>query len=63
MNLLSAYLKINKETQENFSKRSQVPQSVVSRAINDIQIGPKNALKIENATDKAVTIRDLLYPD
>jgi len=59
---LSEYLKTTKQTQLEFSGKSKVPQATISRAVNNMRIDPDNALKIEVATDKLVTIFELLYP-
>jgi hypothetical protein len=40
---------------------NKIPPSVISRYLNGRGISPENALKVEIASDKKVTIKELLY--
>jgi len=61
---LSEWLNKNQVTNMEFSKRIGVHFSFITHILKGRRsVSPATALKIEQATNGKVTIRELLYPD
>lgn len=63
MKTLEKYLKENGLKPTPWAIDNKIAPSVISRHINGKNISKDNALKIQKATNGAVTAMELLYPE
>ena len=59
---LIEYLKLINQKQYKFAEIANVNQATISRAINGKRLDPDTALRIEKATNRAVSKEELMYP-
>ena len=62
-NRLKKYLKTNGLKPTPWAKKHGIAPPVISRYFHGYAISKENALRIEQATDGAVTRMELLYPE
>ncbi len=60
---MKLFIKNNGHTINSFANQYNIPATTVWRAINNKALRPCNALRIEQATGGAVTLRELLFPN
>jgi hypothetical protein len=59
---MQTYLKQTGHSINSWAAKNSIPATTVWRAVKRKVLRPSNALLIERATDGAVTIKELLYP-
>jgi DNA-binding transcriptional regulator YdaS (Cro superfamily) len=59
---IDSYLKDNGQSINAFANQHNIPATTVWRAVKNMVLRPRNALRIEQATGGAVTLRELLFP-
>lgn len=62
-NILKNYLETNGFKPTPWAKKHGIAPPVISRYFHGCAISKENALRIEQATDGAVTRMELLYPE
>lgn len=60
---MEPYLKEIGQSINAFADQHSIPATTVWRAVKKKTLRPRNALRIEQATGGAVTLRELLFPE
>lgn len=60
---MEMFLKNNGLTINSFANQHDLPATTIWRAVQKRVLRPRNALRIEQATGGAVTLRELLFPE